>query len=421
MWSVFSLVTLSCGLALGQQTLPPPPSDVGDAPPEPSIIFGDDDDGSSVMIETESIDTGQVLEPMPSIFDDSGHAGGQFDYWNGMPAVTESTGSWLQRGFWYTEVDAMMLNRFWNRSGVILAAENNSSGIFTDKRALAMRGAHPGYDGGIRFTLGHFLFRDADNRDHTAEFTVASSGEFTAEGTITSSNGNALIVPFQIDGNVTGGPFDQADAMQFTYASRYNSFEGNYRVKRRMRKDQMVLEPTGEWVRRASPTWTKEFLAGLRFFDLTERFNWNAQDLALAAGEDGEYFIRTDNNLFGMQIGGGHAYQTGRWSIALLSKAGVYLNDAKGRQRLIIDNDPNGDNFITKQSEEQISFLGEVRLTSRVHITPNWSVRAGYEMLYVTSTALAAHQAHFIPVFSQLGTSGDPFYHGFSAGFEGYW
>jgi hypothetical protein len=88
---------------------------------------------------------------------------------------------------------------------------------------------------------------------------------------------------------------------------------------------------------------------------------------------------------------------------------------------LIIDNDPNGDNFITKQSEEQISFLGEVRLTSRVHITPNWSVRAGYEMLYVTSTALAAHQAHFIPVFSQLGTSGDPFYHGFSAGFEGYW
>jgi hypothetical protein len=375
----------------------------------------------------EAIGAGEVLEPIPSIFDESACADcdQRRFLWDGWPAVTESTGTWLQRGFWYAEVDALVLNRFWNRAGVILASENASQVVITDKRALFLRGAHPGYDGGVRFTLGHFLFRDADNRDHTAEFTAASSGDFTEDNTVTSSTGNNLIVPFQIDGNTVGGPFDQADGMRVVYTSRYNNFEANYRIKRRMQRDQMVLEPTGEWVRRANPTWSREFLAGVRFFDLTERFDWTAEDLALENGDDGQYLIRTDNNMIGMQIGGGHGYMTGRWSISALSKAGVYLNDAKGRQRLIIgdpDADvPNENNFLTHQTEEQLSFLGEFSITSRVHLTPSFSIRASYELMYVTSTALAAHQAHFIPVFTTLGTSGDPFYHGASFGIENYW
>jgi hypothetical protein len=41
--------------------------------------------------------------------------------------------------------------------------------------------------------------------------------------------------------------------------------------------------------------------------------------------------------------------------------------------------------------------------------------------MYLTSTALAPNQANFIPVFATLNTTQDPFYHGASFGFEGYW
>jgi hypothetical protein len=52
---------------------------------------------------------------------------------------------------------------------------------------------------------------------------------------------------------------------------------------------------------------------------------------------------------------------------------------------------------------------------------PNLSLRASYEMMYLTSTALAPVQATFIPEFAALATTGDPFYHGASFGVEAYW
>jgi hypothetical protein len=68
-----------------------------------------------------------------------------------------------------------------------------------------------------------------------------------------------------------------------------------------------------------------------------------------------------------------------------------------------------------------LSFVGEFKLQGRFHITPNTSVRAAYELMYLTSMAMAPPQATFIPEFSYLNTTGDPFYHGASFGFEGYW
>ena len=71
--------------------------------------------------------------------------------------------------------------------------------------------------------------------------------------------------------------------------------------------------------------------------------------------------------------------------------------------------------------EDELSFIGEAKLLGRWHLTPNFSLRASYEMMYVTVRALAPYQATFITDFSFLNTSGDPFYHGASFGFEGYW
>ena len=42
-------------------------------------------------------------------------------------------------------------------------------------------------------------------------------------------------------------------------------------------------------------------------------------------------------------------------------------------------------------------------------------------MMLITSAALAPSQATFIPELLYLNTTGNPFYHGASFGFEGYW
>jgi hypothetical protein len=71
--------------------------------------------------------------------------------------------------------------------------------------------------------------------------------------------------------------------------------------------------------------------------------------------------------------------------------------------------------------EDELSFIGEFKLLGRFHVTPNISLRAAYEMMYLESVALAPSQANFIPEYGFLNTSGDPFYHGASFGLEGYW
>src|SRR3954471_9727377 len=39
-------------------------------------------------------------------------------------APIESTGTWLRRGFWYAEADAVIFNRMWKRDDLRLAAED---------------------------------------------------------------------------------------------------------------------------------------------------------------------------------------------------------------------------------------------------------------------------------------------------------
>jgi len=46
------------------------------------------------------------------------------DLWGYGPALTESTGTWLRRGWWYTELDAVVLNRQWKRDDMVLAVDN---------------------------------------------------------------------------------------------------------------------------------------------------------------------------------------------------------------------------------------------------------------------------------------------------------
>jgi hypothetical protein len=357
-------------------------------------------------------------------------------FWTELAPI-ESTGTWLRRGFWYVESDAVILNRMWSRDDRRFAAEDpnvivgpqfnpnpaaqNSLGFnpffLNTNRILIVNGALPGRDAAVRGTLGNFLFRDDHNRDHTVEFTAMGGGEWEQDRTMSSVDPQGLFVPFAVAGN--NETFNASSRQRINYASNLKSFELNYHVRARLSHDQLIMDPNGNWHRAANAGFQREYIAGLRFMELAERFDWTAEDI-VNVGDDGSYLINSDNDLFGFQLGTGMAYQAPRFSLGVTVKGGVFLNDVSNTSVLnFTANDDNDANL--RMRENQLSFVGEFRLLGRYHLLPNASLRAGYEMLFITSTAMAPLQATFTTDTTYVNTTGDPFYHGASFGFEMYW
>jgi hypothetical protein len=352
-------------------------------------------------------------------------------------APIESTGTWLRRGFWYAETDAVIYNRMWNRKDKRFAAEdinvtrgpsvdpNTGNGtslgfnpIFMNtNRVLILNGALPGEDAAARATLGNFLFRDDHNRDHTVEFTAQGGGNFEQQRTVTSVTPNNLFVPFFIAGH--NPTFNGSSSQAMDYDSNITSFEANYRVRARLGHDQLIMDANGDWHRAADAGFEREYLAGLRFLELGEHLDWTATDI-INVGDDGDYRIRTNNDMLGFQLGTGMTYQAPRWSIGANAKGGVFVNRATGTSRLDFTASDTND-FNQRMVENQLSFIGEFRLQGKYHVLPNVSLRAGYEMMLITSAALAPTQATFTPDTTYLNTTGTPFYHGASFGCDFYW
>jgi hypothetical protein len=337
--------------------------------------------------------------------------------WINQPAPIESTGTWLRRGMWYAEAEVVVWNRHWSRDAKIMAIQNEQGNFFATNRQLVLDGASPGEDSSVRGTLGHFLFRDSGNRDHTVEFTAFGSGDWHQNRRVSSANNFGLFVPLFSDGG--NRSFDQSTTQVVDYSSTFRSFETNYRVRQRLRRDQMIMDANGNWHRATNPGWNREYLVGLRYMNLRDIFDWRAEDIQVL-GRDASYLIRTDNDMFGFQMGGGFGYERARWSVGVQSKAGVFVNNASGRTTLDFSLDDIDDADLRLQSDE-LSFVGEAKLIGRWHILPDLSLRASYEMMYITSVALGPNQATFIDDFSYLNATQDPFYHGASFGIEGYW
>lgn len=410
--------------------LPPMPDAAGE------II---DDGAGSVSAESYATETEIQSERFnPDIYTDFGSM-----YQCDQP-ILESTGTWLRRGFWYAEVDAVISNRKWNRDAVILA--NQATGVSPTQfgnaiteNQLRVNGRKPGAEGAPRLTLGHFLFRDHKNRDHVAEFTVYGGGEWTEEGMLEFNPNNdlgttSLQVPTIVDaGNIS---FSGAERTNFRYDSRFNSFELNYLLKDRLGKDRMEMEPSGQWVRRAGPTFSRSILAGIRFFDLTENFNWEATidpdgDVTTQENVDddlGQSIVRTDNDMIGTQLGLGGVFETARWSAGVETKGGLYLNVidvhtvfSRTQNLSEADDDLFNDTVL---EDDQLSFIGEAALVGKYHIKPNFSLRASFEFMFISSVAIAPSQypEPFIPGGpTRIYSSGESTYMGGGVGFEGYW
>jgi hypothetical protein len=338
------------------------------------------------------------------------------------PALMESTGTWLRRGFWFAEADAVIFRRSFDRDGIALMQSNplNNFPALFPRNILAIDGSKPGAETTPRIKVGRFLFRDKDNRDHNLEFIAFGGGNFSQEGRLDEPDG--LFTPTRISGpNIS---FTGATSSQYRYDSFFNTFELNYHLHSRMMKDRMELEPNGDWVRRAQPTTTRSFLAGLRYFNLDEHLNWtafgipNPDDNALT--ETGLYDIRTGNNMIGTQMGVSSSYDTARWSIGGEVKGGMFVNMIDLDSSFsITDGVTSGSNDLQR---DNISWVGEAKVIGKYHIRPNFSIRTAFEVMHLAGIALATSQIDFVPSGSPfVSQNNDAVYLGGSIGFEGYW
>jgi len=324
------------------------------------------------------------------------------------PALLESTGTWLRRGFWYTEFDIVITDRIWRRDSFELMGQNvgrrigsNSFGQpvpVTTRNSLLLNGGQNGAEAAPRLKLGRFLFRDHKNRDHAVELVAYGGGQWSQNGRL-DANPNFTPIPnittpfLEVNDVIDRGnaSFTGATSAQFEYDSRFNSFEMNYHVSSRMQRDRMELEPSGRWVRRAQPSVTWSLIAGLRYVDLNENLDWDAFGIPDADGdtnlEQGTYDIRADNDMIGSQLGFSWTHERARWSLGAEMKGGIFLNRSNVDSAFeVTGNVTSGNNRI---EEDNMSFLSDAAVLAKWHLRPNVSLRVGLDLVFLTSLALA--------------------------------
>jgi hypothetical protein len=444
-----ALLTLATRGAVAQQSLMPLYEGAGDLPPQMEFaddlpsgeeMGGDALGGQSPSGQPSGGSLDETIEPIAqpdpgATVENFGAYGVDPMYMAGCsPSLFESSGTWLRRGYWYAEGDFMLMNRSWDKKGLLFAFEGGQStapgitpglgtpgfGTVLTLNTITIDSDKPGADGMGRFTLGRFLFRDDMNRDHNAQITYYGSGNWKQRASLTSSTANGLNVNDFIDR--VNPSFDGSERIAFEYETGLDTVESNYVVKTRMGRDQMRLQPDGEWIRAANTSQTYSFLTGIRYLKLNEALNITADfDPDNDNSEGGFYHVDTDNNLFGGQLGVAVAHETARWSIGVSAKGGPYWNRMN-----LVSNFRAGPELVPSRgevdtTEDSMSFVGECEVLGKWHLRPNLSLRAGMQILYVSSVALAPHQVNFIPEgYDPIADAGDVFCVGSSFGIEAY-
>ena len=158
-------------------------------------------------------------------------------------------------------------------------------------------------------------------------------------------------------------------------------------------------------------------MIGARYIKLNERFAFNST----GGGGTGALGLRTDNDLFGVQIGMDLNYPVGRFYTTTVMKGGLFLNASQADVLLV---NAGTTQIANSDDDVGVAAMLEFGFFVGARVTRNIRVRAGYEMWWITGVAVVTDQIRN-PLTSSTGRhvndGSDTFYHGFSAGAEITW
>lgn len=255
----------------------------------------------------------------------------------------------------------------------------------------------------------------------TAEFTYF--GLFSWNSTDSRADpAGGLFSPISQFAQFPPGGFPQTDNAIFhsiAYSSSFDNFELNFR--RRYTAPNCRVQAS--------------FLAGVRYFYLLEDFRHFTEGLdtdpVMVGNQAGtmDYNIRARNSLTGFQVGGD------LWSTVVPGikaggelKAGVFGNYGN-QTTVILATEPDA-TYNENADMNDIAVMADANLMVIWRVNPNWTLRAGYFMMYVDGVALAPEQFNSTAppnlVSPSLRTqetndNGSAFYHGGFAGLEWQW
>ena len=151
-------------------------------------------------------------------------------------------------------------------------------------------------------------------------------------------------------------------------------------------------------------------IVGFRVFDLREEFNiWET-------GTNAGFFSDTDNEMYGLQIGGqGLLFQGPRFRLETTAKAGVFYDDVS---LFAVDATRQ-----LKTNFTRTAFAGELQLTLSYQVGPRMLLRTGYQALWLSGVGKAPDQSvdSSISAGRAVLATGDIIYQGGFLGLEITW
>jgi hypothetical protein len=360
-----------------------------------------------------------------------------------------SSGRWFWNGGWYLGAESLWMHR--SREGrQVIFEDSNLVGPPRRPIQYTTTGQPFNLAPGARITLGKSLGRDYLDRDQSLEMIYYGGMSWTDESGWNAMEGGVIDTPL----NLLAQGFNGATRAFSSYSSDFNSMEWNYKLRRRLGRDQLVMSPGGEWTRHAERGFLPALITGIRLANINEDFrlrtglragstNAKGQELAPLAGD---YVINTSNWLLGLNIGGELISQNEFYYWGLRGRAAPCLTFANMNQQGAGYNsntdyptrpglNPNPPptvipeayantpfSFTNQDSQTAAGFIGDLTLMAGWQIKPNFALQVGYDFLWVGGMASAIKQFNLDQRSSgKINTGGQTFYNGLSFGFNGSW
>ncbi|MEX1222989.1 MAG: hypothetical protein WEA31_00445 [Pirellulales bacterium] len=337
-----------------------------------------------------------------------------------------SSNQWICDSSWYFESELVLLHRTAPKPRSIATDIS-----FPSAGTLSASQASYRINPGLHLTVGRNLFRDDKNRDHSMEFTFFGFFDWESPSGIRSVDPNNLFTPLDPGFNenplfASVGGFNTADTYESVQSSSLNSFEINGRIRYRLSRDRMVMNPDGTWSRHISPGLTPSILYGLRVVVLEEQFTAEARRDGVPFDDfGGNLAMDTENVMLGWQFGGDLVRREESYEYGVRMKFAGLVNFALADVYVQSNDTITGlppINQFREASEVNMAFLGEVDFGAKYFLSPGWAVRSNVEMTWIQGIAVATEQEPFAtgPV-TNVNVAGNAFYLGLSVGLEGQW
>ncbi|MAT71140.1 MAG: hypothetical protein CMJ58_16640 [Planctomycetaceae bacterium] len=171
-----------------------------------------------------------------------------------------------------------------------------------------------------------------------------------------------------------------------------------------------------------NPRISGTYLLGFRYTRLKETVTYDTVGLDTpVTTASASRLWQGDNELLGFQLGGdGWIGLRQGLRFGIESKAGVYNNHYVFQNAAVTPGGASDFSSVTKG--DQVSFIGEANASFVADILPSWSIRGGYQVLYMSSLAAVGSTIDPTDYFATtVNTQGDALYHGFFGGLEYVW